>query len=130
MNTEKSIKLMKVIKEILPEHYNFDFGKPEIDEVIRRLQMWEDFKKKYKHNAFEKLNKDECVQEKDLVGNIMDNFEKEHFHIPHIPNVIEVEVLAENRDVIDELAKEIEDMNGQQFRAGKIRVVSTRWVRE
>ena len=47
MNTEKSIKLLKVIKDILPEHYNFDFGKPEIDEVINRLQMWEDLKSKY-----------------------------------------------------------------------------------
>ena len=46
MNTDKSIKLMNVIKSILPEHYNFDFGKPEIDEVIKRLQMWEDLKEK------------------------------------------------------------------------------------
>lgn len=38
---------MNVIKAILPEHYNFDFGKPEIDEVVKRLQMWEVFKGKY-----------------------------------------------------------------------------------
>jgi len=52
MNIDKSVKLMKVIKEILPDHFNFDFGKEEIDEVITRLHMWTAFRAKYGHVLF------------------------------------------------------------------------------
>jgi len=129
MNIEIMIEFLKGTKYI-PANYAW-LGKHDeiIDEVIKRLRMWEDFREKYKHNAFERLT-DECVHEKDLVGNIMDSFEKEYFQVPHIRNVIEVDVLASNHDVIDELAKEIQDMNGRRFDKGKIRVVSTRWARE
>ena len=125
MDTKEIIKFLKGTKYI-PAHYTW-MGEENkiIDEVIKRLQMWEDFKEKYKHNAFERLN-DECVHEKDLVGNIMDSFEKEYFQVPHIYNVVEVDVLASSHDVIDELAKEIEEMNGRRFDKGKIRIVSTR----
>lgn len=75
MNTEKSIKLMNVIKSILPEHYNFDFGKPEIDEIIKRLQMWENFKKalgsRYIH--YSNINFQKTISE------AMEEFEKECF---------------------------------------------------
>ena len=47
-----------------------------------------------------------------------------------IDRIIEVNVLASNKEVIDELAKDIEEMNGRSFDKGKIRVVWTRWVRD
>lgn len=123
MNTEKSIKLMKVIKSILPEHYNFDFGKPEIDEVIKRLQMWEDLKEKCGNCVIQpiegELNFNDAIRE----------IEQKYFPEPRIRKFIEVEILAENEDVIDELAKDIEEMNSRIFDKGKIRIVTTRWER-
>lgn len=127
MNIEKSIKLMKVIKEILPEHFNFDFGKPEINEVIKRLQMWEDFKKLY---GYKDMFWEVQAGLPKNVSEAMDRFEEKYFPKPRIHNVIEVDVLASNHDVINELAKEIQEMNGRRFDKGKIRVVSTRWVRD
>ena len=129
MNTEKSIKLLKVVKEILPEHYNFDFGKEEIDEIIKRLQMWEDFKKRGFNESFLKLN-DDCTISKFKIDPYMDNFEQEYFQKPKIRKTIEVDVLASNKEVINELEKEIDEMNGRIFDKGKIRVVSTRWKRD
>lgn len=54
----------------------FDEAISNFKMCAKHKKMWEDFKKQYQHNTFERLNKDECVQEKDLVGTIMDNFEK------------------------------------------------------
>lgn len=121
MNTERSIKLMNVIKSILPEHYNFDFGKPEIDEIIKRLQMWEDFKKEYGAYIFSPNL---------TIEDMMNRLEEKYLPKPKIRKEVRVEVLAENEDVIDELAKEIEDMNGRIFSKGKIRIVTTRWERD
>jgi len=48
-----------------------------------------------------------------------------------IRKTIEVEVLASNKEVIDELAEEIEIMtSSRRFDKGNIRVISTRWVRD
>lgn len=118
---------MNVLKSILPDHYNFDFGKPEIDEVIKRLQMWEELKKRYGFYLVGGLL--------DSYGNVkiedfMNKVEQSHFPKPKIRKEIRVEVLAENENVIDELAKDIEDMNGRIFHKGKIRVVTTRWESE
>jgi hypothetical protein len=60
----------------------------------------------------------------------MEKFEQKYFSKPEIRKEIRVEVLAENEDVIDELAKGIENMNAVIFDAGKIRVVTTRWEKE
>jgi len=76
MNIEKSIKLMKVIKEILPEHFNFDFGKPEINEVIKRLQMWEDFKEKYK--SWKMILYNPCGKVQHNLIYLMEEFEEEY----------------------------------------------------
>ena len=125
MNTERSIKLMNVIKSILPEHYNFDFGKPEIDGVIKRLQMWEDFKEKYK-GCYLMVS-----QSARGLNHLMNEFEQECFPKPKIRKEVRVEVLAENEDVIDELAKDIEDMDwNRKFNKGKIRIITTRWERD
>ena len=91
MNTEKSIKLMNVIKSILPEHYNFDFGKPEIDEVIKRLQMWEGFKEKYK-GCYLMVS-----QSARGLSHLMEEFEKEYFPKPVKKTVtIEFEATADH----------------------------------
>ena len=101
-----------------------------IDEIIKRLQMWEDFKKKYKGcNFIEHIKDVDCSNWKQL-NYVMNEFEEKYLSKPKIRKSVEVEVLAENEEVIDELAKEIEDMNGQIFRKGKISVVSTRWIRD
>ena len=96
----------------------------KIDCIIKRLQMWEDFKKKYK-GCYLMVS-----QSARGLNHLMEEFEKEYFHIPRIRKTVEVEVLAENEDVIDELAKEIEDMNGRIFNKGKIRIVTTQWERD
>ena len=46
-----------------------------------------------------------------------------------IRRIIEVEVLASNKEAINELEKNIYDMNGRRFDKGKIRIVNTRWKR-
>ena len=100
----------------------------KIDCIIKRLQMWEDFKEKYGNCVFKPLDDRPAVLE-DLLNNIMYEFEQEYFPKPKIRKEVRIEVLAENEDVIDELAKEIEDMNGRIFDKGKIRIVTTRWER-
>ena len=66
------------------ERYSFQIGKVfkcyglQVDEVIKRLQMWEDFKEKYDKNAFKSLE-DRSIMLKDLVGNIMYEFEQKYF---------------------------------------------------
>ena len=126
MNTEKSIKLLKVIKEILPEHYNFDFGKEEIDEVIKQLQRGNNFEQIY-HKVKDIIYSHNLIWlQKQMYELEVKYFSEEK---PKIRKIIEVEVLASNREVINELEKEIDEMNGRRFDKGKIRVVSTRWVR-
>jgi len=128
MNTEKSIKLLKVIKEILPEHYNFDFGKEEIDEIIKRLQMWEEFKKERVLYELDIVSESPKYGQY-TIGYLLEKFEKEYFS-KRIFRTVEVEVEASNQEVINELAKDIEEMNGRRFDKGKIRVVNTRWARD
>ena len=117
MDTEKSIKLMKVIKEILPDDYSFDFGKEEIDEIIKRLQMWEDFKEKHGNEFFH--NDEKWTAKLSL---LMDEFEEKYYPKSKIYRTIEVQVTASNEEVVDELSKNIEEMNGRIFNKGKITV--------
>jgi len=100
-----------------------------IEDIIKRLQMWEDFKREGLSERFIKLNND-CTTSSFKIGTYMDEFEQVYFSKPKIRKEVKVEVLAENEDVIDELAKGIEDMNGQNFSKGKIRVVTTRWEKD
>ena len=62
-------------------------------------------------------------------GEVLDFLENDVTEF-RIRRTIEVEVLASNQEVINELAKDIEEMNGRSFDKGKIRVISTRWIRD
>jgi len=57
----------------------------------------------------------------------MDNFEQKYTDYPKIRKTIEVEILASNREVINEIEKNINDMNGIIFNKGAARIISTRW---
>jgi len=135
MDTKECIEVLKSMKNgNVPSSYS-EFCKEyndKIDEVIKRLQMWEDFKKQCKKG---RLYIDVHCEHGESAGfsikDEMDNFEQKCFPKPEIRKTIEVEVLASNREVINELEKEIFDMaNGQSHHKGKIKVVSTRWARE
>ena len=122
-------------KEIIDklERWNFQIDKVfkcyglTIDEVIKRLQMWEDFKKLYGYKDMFWGGQGGQANFPENISKAMDNLEEKYFP-KEIHNVIEVDVLASNHDVINELAKEIEEMNGRIFDKGKIRVISTRWA--
>jgi len=119
-------------KKYIPANYTW-MGENNkiIDEVIERLQMWEGFKKQCRKG---RLYIDVLCQHGESagfsIGDEMDNFEEKYLSKPRIRKTIEVEVLASNREVINELEKEIDEMNGRIFDKGEIRVVSTRWARE
>ena len=136
MSTEKSIKWLKkrridddILKSMIYYNTPFKAWNEQIDEIINRLQMWDEFKKRGFNERFLKLN-DDCTMSKFKIDTYMDNFEEKYISKPDIRRTIEVEVLASNREVINELEKEIDEMNGRIFNKGKIRIVSTRWARD
>ena len=124
-------------KEIISklERWKFQIGKVfksyglEVDDVIKYLQMWEGFKKWSIKNGVGIFSNNVLINLTENSEDLMDEFEKDYFAKPKIKTVIEVDVSASNQEVINELAKSIEDMNGQNFYKGKIRVVGTRWTR-
>jgi len=128
MGIKEDIEILRGMKDgNVPSSYS-EFCKEynnKLDKIIKRLQMREDFKKEYGEYRID------CEDMDDIkVGKAMDDFEEKYFS-KRINRIIEVEVEASNMEVIDELAKDIQDMaNGQSHRKGKIGVINTRWVRD
>jgi len=139
MSTKECIDFLKVQKKESGSNEYLKIFNGKIDEIIERLQigerfvnllergqkfekMWEELKSKY-GTFFRDTEERRCL------GEMMSLMEHEYFP-KEIRKSIEVEVLASNKEVIDELAKDIEDMGwDRKFNKGTIRVVSTRWVR-
>jgi hypothetical protein len=103
----------------------------KLDDAIELIKRGERFEKMWKELYRDFIRNKE---ERNISGYSymvdMRNIKQKYFPKPKIRKEIRVEVLAENEEVIDELAKDIENMNGVIFDAGKIRVVATRWEKE
>ncbi len=96
-----------------------------LDVILMKIGYSGDLCKECWDNEWEKLKSQ--VRES-LRGGYIGKHEAGKMDL-EIRKTIEVEVLASNREVINELEKNIYNMNGQIFDKGKIRVVSTRWIR-
>ena len=120
MDTEETILALKNMEK---EH--LDYESQSIHQAIELLKEGE------KYEAIVKEIKS-IVSSHTLIWleKKIKEIEEKYFS-KKINRIIEVEVEASNKEVIDELAQDISDMaNGQSHRKGKIRVISTRWVRD
>ena len=120
MDTEETIHALKEL-----EKAKFNYQSQSIHRAIELLKEGEKYKIILKEIK-------SIISSHSLIWLVkrIKEIEEKYFS-KRINRIIEVEVEASNKEVIDELAKDISDMaNGQSHHKGKIGVVNTRWVRD
>lgn len=90
MNTKECIEYLNYLK-----NYSGNYRKKELDEVIERIKMWEEFKEGYR---------------------LMNEFEEKYFQIKNKKKIeIEMELEKESDELVNKIKDYIKEINGIDF---------------
>lgn len=95
MNTQECIEFLEEGTDFTAPEFRYSDYRDKINEVIKRLQMWEEFKSSYGDDYYTK----ESEKWWDRLSTIMDEFENKRFP-KKINKKIEIEFEADNKEQI------------------------------